>query len=172
MDELEKEIKEGLSWDYLASVPAKQKGWMSRHGHILHAPDADGVYRCPESGLRYSRVSSRRAERAATSAMALRGQYGPSQMRAARRTAGMSRSQLTRSAMLASAGLRAAGAEAVCRFARLRRSPFRARSRPMAGTGAPAAMEIPAMTGAAAEAAVQVEQSGFIAIPASYQPGR
>ncbi len=37
----------------MLGVPAKQKGWMSRHGHILHAPDADGVYRCPESGLRY-----------------------------------------------------------------------------------------------------------------------
>jgi UDP-2-acetamido-3-amino-2,3-dideoxy-glucuronate N-acetyltransferase len=32
--------------------PARQAGWMSRHGHVLEA-DADGIYRCPESGLRY-----------------------------------------------------------------------------------------------------------------------
>src|SRR5678815_4536146 len=28
--------------------PARQMGWMSRHGHRLGAPDADGVMRCPE----------------------------------------------------------------------------------------------------------------------------
>ena len=33
--------------------PARQKGWMSRHGHMLGKPDADGVMRCPEAGLRY-----------------------------------------------------------------------------------------------------------------------
>jgi UDP-2-acetamido-3-amino-2,3-dideoxy-glucuronate N-acetyltransferase len=33
--------------------PARQVGWMSRHGHRLNAPDADGVMRCPESGHRY-----------------------------------------------------------------------------------------------------------------------
>ena len=33
--------------------PARQKGWMSRHGHRLLAPGADGLYRCPESGYRY-----------------------------------------------------------------------------------------------------------------------
>jgi UDP-2-acetamido-3-amino-2,3-dideoxy-glucuronate N-acetyltransferase len=32
--------------------PARQAGWMSRHGHVLRA-EADGIYRCPESGLRY-----------------------------------------------------------------------------------------------------------------------
>jgi UDP-2-acetamido-3-amino-2,3-dideoxy-glucuronate N-acetyltransferase len=32
--------------------PARQVGWMSRHGHRL-VPDADGVMRCPESGHRY-----------------------------------------------------------------------------------------------------------------------
>lgn len=36
--------------------PARQKGWMSRHGHRLHNPDADGVMRCPESGYRYREV--------------------------------------------------------------------------------------------------------------------
>ena len=33
--------------------PARQKGWMSRHGHILKNPDRDGVMVCPESGYRY-----------------------------------------------------------------------------------------------------------------------
>lgn len=34
-------------------VPARQKGWMSRHGYRLLAPGPDGVMRCPESGWRY-----------------------------------------------------------------------------------------------------------------------
>ena len=33
-------------------VPARLRGWMSRHGHVL-LPDASGVMVCPESGLRY-----------------------------------------------------------------------------------------------------------------------
>ncbi len=33
--------------------PARQKGWMSRHGHALKNPGADGAMRCPESGYRY-----------------------------------------------------------------------------------------------------------------------
>jgi len=33
--------------------PARQKGWMSRHGHALQNPDKDGVMICPEAGLRY-----------------------------------------------------------------------------------------------------------------------
>lgn len=37
----------------MVGVPARQKGWMSRHGHLLKNPDADGVLICPESGLRY-----------------------------------------------------------------------------------------------------------------------
>jgi UDP-2-acetamido-3-amino-2,3-dideoxy-glucuronate N-acetyltransferase len=35
--------------------PARQVGWMSRHGHRLTA-DADGLMRCPESGYRYREV--------------------------------------------------------------------------------------------------------------------
>jgi UDP-2-acetamido-3-amino-2,3-dideoxy-glucuronate N-acetyltransferase len=34
--------------------PAKQSGWMSRHGHRLYDPDDDGTFRCPESGYRYA----------------------------------------------------------------------------------------------------------------------
>jgi len=37
----------------MMEVPAKQKGWMSRHGHLLKNPDADGVMICPESNYRY-----------------------------------------------------------------------------------------------------------------------
>jgi UDP-2-acetamido-3-amino-2,3-dideoxy-glucuronate N-acetyltransferase len=33
--------------------PARQIAWMSRHGHRLEHPDADGIMRCPESGYRY-----------------------------------------------------------------------------------------------------------------------
>ena len=43
----------------MVGVPARHKGWMSRHGHILRDPDADGVYRCPESGFRYRQVDGR-----------------------------------------------------------------------------------------------------------------
>jgi len=37
----------------MLGVPARQKGWMSRHGHILKNPDTNGVMCCPESGFRY-----------------------------------------------------------------------------------------------------------------------
>ena len=40
----------------MVGVPARQRGWMSRHGHLLKHPDADGVMTCPESGLRYREV--------------------------------------------------------------------------------------------------------------------
>lgn len=33
--------------------PARQKGWMSRHGHILSTPAQNGTLICPESGFRY-----------------------------------------------------------------------------------------------------------------------
>ncbi len=36
--------------------PARQAGWMSRHGHRLHSSDSDGIMRCPESGYRYREV--------------------------------------------------------------------------------------------------------------------
>lgn len=38
----------------MIGVPARQKGWVSRHGHILRNPDQDGVMICPESGLKYN----------------------------------------------------------------------------------------------------------------------
>jgi UDP-2-acetamido-3-amino-2,3-dideoxy-glucuronate N-acetyltransferase len=37
----------------MLGVPARQRGWMSRHGHRLPAPGGDGTMVCPESGWRY-----------------------------------------------------------------------------------------------------------------------
>ncbi|MHC4119208.1 MAG: acyltransferase [Planctomycetota bacterium] len=37
-------------------VPARQAGWISRHGVPLPDPDPDGVMTCPESGYRYKEV--------------------------------------------------------------------------------------------------------------------
>ncbi|HVV70017.1 MAG TPA: DapH/DapD/GlmU-related protein, partial [Verrucomicrobiae bacterium] len=42
--------------------PARQKGWMSRHGHILRDPDPDGVMTCPEAGLHYQEVEKGRLQ--------------------------------------------------------------------------------------------------------------
>lgn len=41
--------------DYALMIgnPARKKGWMSRHGHVLDAKDEEGFWICPESGLRY-----------------------------------------------------------------------------------------------------------------------
>lgn len=36
--------------------PARQVGWMSRHGHRLNSPGSDGVMRCPETGYRYKEL--------------------------------------------------------------------------------------------------------------------
>lgn len=41
----------------MVGVPARQRGWMSRHGHMLKNPDAEGIMTCPESGLRYRESS-------------------------------------------------------------------------------------------------------------------
>jgi UDP-2-acetamido-3-amino-2,3-dideoxy-glucuronate N-acetyltransferase len=45
--------------DYALMIgsPAKQKGWMSRHGIRLPKPDSNGVMVCPESGYRYKEVT-------------------------------------------------------------------------------------------------------------------
>jgi UDP-2-acetamido-3-amino-2,3-dideoxy-glucuronate N-acetyltransferase len=37
----------------MIGVPARRVGWMSRHGHRLSNPDANGIMVCPESGFRY-----------------------------------------------------------------------------------------------------------------------
>ena len=41
----------------MVGVPARQVGWISRHGLPLTAPDTTGVYTCPESGLRYKETA-------------------------------------------------------------------------------------------------------------------
>ncbi len=40
----------------MLGVPARRRGWMSRHGHRLPAPDAGGLMVCPESGWHYREV--------------------------------------------------------------------------------------------------------------------
>jgi UDP-2-acetamido-3-amino-2,3-dideoxy-glucuronate N-acetyltransferase len=37
----------------MMGVPARQKGWVSRHGHRLGPAGSDGLLRCPESQWRY-----------------------------------------------------------------------------------------------------------------------
>jgi UDP-2-acetamido-3-amino-2,3-dideoxy-glucuronate N-acetyltransferase len=48
--------KDVAEYALVAGVPAKRVGWMSRHGHRLPKPDADGITACPESGFRYREV--------------------------------------------------------------------------------------------------------------------
>ena len=40
----------------MLGVPARRRGWMSRHGHCLPDPDAAGIMVCPESGWSYREV--------------------------------------------------------------------------------------------------------------------
>jgi UDP-2-acetamido-3-amino-2,3-dideoxy-glucuronate N-acetyltransferase len=40
----------------MLGVPARRRGWVSRHGHRLASPDSDGIMICPESGWRYREV--------------------------------------------------------------------------------------------------------------------
>ncbi|MBN1995618.1 MAG: four helix bundle protein [Anaerolineae bacterium] len=51
-------VVRGDAPDYalMLGVPARQKGWMSRHGHRLTDQNADGHFVCPESGWRYREV--------------------------------------------------------------------------------------------------------------------
>jgi len=44
--------KDVPDYGFVAGVPARRQGWMSRHGHKLRFDDG-GQARCPESGLRY-----------------------------------------------------------------------------------------------------------------------
>jgi len=45
--------KDVVPYALMMGVPAQRVGWMSRHGHRLPEPDADGLLICPQSGLRY-----------------------------------------------------------------------------------------------------------------------
>jgi UDP-2-acetamido-3-amino-2,3-dideoxy-glucuronate N-acetyltransferase len=46
-------VKDVPDYALMAGVPARQMGWISRHGIVLKNPDADGVMTCQESGYRY-----------------------------------------------------------------------------------------------------------------------
>lgn len=48
--------KDVPDYAFIVGVPGKQKGWMSRHGHILK-PGPDGIMICPESGFKYKEAS-------------------------------------------------------------------------------------------------------------------
>lgn len=45
--------KDVLDYALMLGNPARQNGWMSRHGQKLTSPNDEGIYNCPESGLRY-----------------------------------------------------------------------------------------------------------------------
>jgi UDP-2-acetamido-3-amino-2,3-dideoxy-glucuronate N-acetyltransferase len=51
-------VKDVPDYALMVGVPARQKGWMSRHGQLLKDPDKEGVMVCPESGLRYKVVEA------------------------------------------------------------------------------------------------------------------
>jgi UDP-2-acetamido-3-amino-2,3-dideoxy-glucuronate N-acetyltransferase len=45
--------KDVPDYAFMMGVPARQHGWMSRHGHILKKNDNERFYTCPESKFRY-----------------------------------------------------------------------------------------------------------------------
>ncbi|MRR55350.1 MAG: oxidoreductase [Deltaproteobacteria bacterium] len=45
--------KDVADYALMVGTPARQKGWMSRHGIKLSMPDSEGIMVCPESGLKY-----------------------------------------------------------------------------------------------------------------------
>jgi UDP-2-acetamido-3-amino-2,3-dideoxy-glucuronate N-acetyltransferase len=48
--------KDVPDYAFIVGVPGRQKGWMSRHGHVLK-PNEESLMICPESGYRYKEVS-------------------------------------------------------------------------------------------------------------------
>ena len=42
----------------MIGAPARQAGWISRHGIRLPKPDSDGIMICPESGYRYKETET------------------------------------------------------------------------------------------------------------------
>ena len=49
-------VKDVPDYALVVGVPARQKGWMSRHGHLLTTSEGMDIMVCPESGLRYQEV--------------------------------------------------------------------------------------------------------------------
>jgi len=50
-------VKNVPDYALMQGVPAKQVGWMSRHGHRLSKCGSDGIMICHESGFRYREIS-------------------------------------------------------------------------------------------------------------------
>ena len=50
-------VRDVPDYALMVGVPARQKGWMSRHGHALRPGDG-GVMLCPESGFRYREIEA------------------------------------------------------------------------------------------------------------------
>jgi UDP-2-acetamido-3-amino-2,3-dideoxy-glucuronate N-acetyltransferase len=46
-------VKDVPDYALVMGNPARQHGWMSRHGHRLQQQDRNGLFMCPESGFRY-----------------------------------------------------------------------------------------------------------------------
>jgi UDP-2-acetamido-3-amino-2,3-dideoxy-glucuronate N-acetyltransferase len=49
-------LKDVPDYGLILGVPGELKGWMSRHGYRLQAPDSDGVMVCPYSGWKYKEI--------------------------------------------------------------------------------------------------------------------
>jgi len=49
--------KDVPDYGLMVGNPARRTGWMSRHGHRLPEPGADGIMLCPESGFRYKEIT-------------------------------------------------------------------------------------------------------------------
>jgi UDP-2-acetamido-3-amino-2,3-dideoxy-glucuronate N-acetyltransferase len=50
--------KDVPDYAFMVGVPARQKGWMSRHGHVLEQKQNEEEMVCPESGLKYKMEQS------------------------------------------------------------------------------------------------------------------
>ena len=48
--------KDVPEYGLILGIPGELKGWMSRHGYRLPAPDAQGIMVCPGSGWRYKEI--------------------------------------------------------------------------------------------------------------------
>ncbi len=50
--------KDVPDYGLMVGTPARQQGWMSRHGVKLSAPNAEGIMVCPESQFRYKEIEA------------------------------------------------------------------------------------------------------------------
>jgi UDP-2-acetamido-3-amino-2,3-dideoxy-glucuronate N-acetyltransferase len=50
--------KDVPDYGLMVGMPARQQGWMSRHGIKLPQPNAEGIMVCPESNFRYTEISA------------------------------------------------------------------------------------------------------------------